>query len=785
MANIKQLRLLMRPAEAAWRSGEAIRTAAERIGARRGSTGSAFHPATGAAPLPVLLIPSLQRHDRTIELWGDLFPDSMERTVAAAREIRENKIPIFSESVDFGNAIDWHVDRCSGKRAPRVFYRDIDTLDPAEIGDAKHIWELNRCNFLLTLGRACGVTGDQSFFKAWREIVLSWIDANPFNIGINWVSSLELAIRAINWIWSSAFFVSELERDSALRDRFMRVMCLHGLHIERHLSYYFSPNTHLTGEALGLLYLGTAFPALDCSNRWRRTAETILKRELRRQILADGGYFERATYYHKYTIDFYLHYLLLSPQVDAEARGIISNMVRHLTLLAGPDGTIPLLGDSDGGQLLSLSANKRSIRGVCCASSVLLGDSELKSLCGDAFDEEALWLLGEDGIERFRALPEISPRWFHSINADTGYFCLRGSGGQGPAIVIDCGPHGWNGCGHAHADLLSFVLYGAGAAVIDDQGTYTYSGSKEIRDASRSSQSHNTITINDVSQSLPGEVFRWRSVAHPRGVFCRVAGEFGYFEGEHDAYDTLACRHKRVVLFFGGRLIVIVDLIRAGRSISSLLYNLQFAPGSMETLGNRFYRFVSGVEEFFVRIDAPKDMDVEIEKGMIYPDYHRAVPAPRLRLRETDLQGERRIITVLAPERGLIEGFERDESGLLRIAEGSANYRIAAGLYAGRSTAFEAEISALAVEGARRLAILRNAAGTPGVGEEKAFETAKPCGFMTACMEGDALSLTADERVPPFRTPIAVRTVTVNGIPATFDYRRGCVWITSEYAQGR
>jgi hypothetical protein len=736
-------------------------------------------PAERAVPEPALPFTSLLRLDRTLDLWRTLFPDSVERTVSAARDIRSHRIPIFSDSVDFGDEIDWHLDFWSGKRSPRRFYRDIDALDAAALGDAKHIWELNRCNFFVTLGRAYAATGDRSLFDAWRRIVISWIEENPYNIGLNWGSSLELAIRAINWIWSSVLFSAELESDAALRERLLRALCLHGRHIEKHLSYYFSPNTHLTGEALGLLYLGTAFPALEPAARWRSTAETILEREARRQILSDGGYFERATYYHKYTIDFYLHYLVLSARANEETRRIIGNMVRHLALLAGPDGTIPLLGDSDGGQLLSLSSNKRSMRGGCSSAAVLLEDGELKGLCGGVFDEEALWLLGEDGLRRFRALAEVSPRKRHSINEATGYFCLRGSGDGKPAIVLDCGPHGWNGCGHAHADMLSFVLYGAAGAVIDDPGTYTYSGSKEIRDVSRSSQSHNTITIDDVSQSIPGGVFRWRSVARPRGAYCRVAKDFGYFEGEHDAYDALACRHKRAVLYFGGGLIVIVDLVRAERAVSSLLYSLQFAPGRMEELGDRCFRFSSGAEEFFVRLDVAKAGEVEIEEGAVYPDYHRAVAAPRLRLREADLLGEERIVTVLAPERRLVEGFESGESGVLRIAAGSADYRIAAGLRAGGGTALEAEVSVCAAMGARRLALLRNAAGTPVMGDEKVFEADERCGFMAACMEGDSLLITADEPLPPLQTPIVAREVRVNGIPAAFDYRNGRMRILS------
>ena len=34
----------------------------------------------------------------------------------------------------------------------------------------------------------------------------------------------------------------------------------HAAHVERYLSLYYSPNTHLTGEALGLFYAGAVFP---------------------------------------------------------------------------------------------------------------------------------------------------------------------------------------------------------------------------------------------------------------------------------------------------------------------------------------------------------------------------------------------------------------------------------------------------------------------------------------------------------------------------------------------
>ena len=47
----------------------------------------------------------------------------------------------------------------------------------------------------------------------------------------------------------------------------LKYLYLHGRHLETYLSTYFSPNTHLTGEALGLYYLGTVFPEFSDAER--------------------------------------------------------------------------------------------------------------------------------------------------------------------------------------------------------------------------------------------------------------------------------------------------------------------------------------------------------------------------------------------------------------------------------------------------------------------------------------------------------------------------------------
>ena len=135
-------------------------------------------------------------------------------------------------------------------------------LDPA-LGDHKVIWELNRHQHWLALGRAYWLTRDPRYRAGFIAQLGSWMAANPPRTGINWASMLELGMRSLSWIWALHMFVEgsedgqtgHVERED---ERAWTVDLLLGLHaqlslVEHHLSTYFSPNTHLLGEALALV----------------------------------------------------------------------------------------------------------------------------------------------------------------------------------------------------------------------------------------------------------------------------------------------------------------------------------------------------------------------------------------------------------------------------------------------------------------------------------------------------------------------------------------------------
>src|SRR5205085_4155492 len=135
-------------------------------------------------------------------------------------------------------------------------------------------------------------------FRQWQH----WVKENPFLRGINWASALEVAMRALSWVW--LYHLAGREMPDHLHQQFLTGLYRHGRFLELNLSVYFSPNTHLLGEAVALHALGVLFG----QEAWRATGGRIVEEELRRQVRDDGSHFEQSAYYHVYALDFFLLY---------------------------------------------------------------------------------------------------------------------------------------------------------------------------------------------------------------------------------------------------------------------------------------------------------------------------------------------------------------------------------------------------------------------------------------------------------------------------------------------
>lgn len=465
--------------------------------------------------------------------------------------------------------IDWLWDPIHDRRAPRRFWKDVAFLDPRG-GDHKVIWELNRHQHWLALGRAAWLTGDPRWSCTFADELKSWLHANPPLEGINWASMLEIAFRSISWIWALHFFAPfDVPPEPWLIDLLVAIDRQLD-HVARHLSIYFSPNTHLLGEALALYVAGRSLPELRSAGRWSSLGRDILLNESRRQVNPDGGHAEQSAHYHRYALDFYLLALAVARRTEDSATPIfeetVSRMAEFCRAIADASGRLPTIGDDDGGMLFPICGRTPADASDSLAlASVLLGRPDLA--VGDV-PEEVLWMVG-DSAATVKQRPAVSPP--SVLFRDTGYAVLRSHDAH---AIVDVGRHGFLNGGHAHADALSLVLSACGQAVLIDPGTSTYTMDAERRDRFRSTAMHNTAVVDRRAQSAPDGPFHWRSRADADVNLWYASPDFDYIEASHDGYQPLV--HRRGVLRTPELWLIVDHLLGRGEHVVETFWH--FSP---------------------------------------------------------------------------------------------------------------------------------------------------------------------------------------------------------------
>jgi hypothetical protein len=486
--------------------------------------------------------------------------------VRAAGPLLEGRFNLLGyQGLTFSNGchrshIDWHFDPVHNRRAPDGFWSRVAYLHPS-CGDHKIVWELNRHQYWLVLGRAYWLSGDRRYRDTFVEHFDSWMGANPPLSGMNWASMLELALRGISWVWALHFFA--VDRDAAGLERSpWTVDLLIALDrqltlVEHNLSRYFSPNTHLLGEALALYVVGRTLPELRRAARWERLGRDILVEQIARQINRDGGHAELSTHYHRYTLDFYLLAFAIARQTDDPAAAsfgeAVERLARFARTIADDNGRLPGIGDDDGGSLLPICGREPlDVSDSLQLAAQLLDRPELSA---GPPAEEVAWITG-----RAACVPPAGNTWPSAALSESGYFVSRAPNGD--HLTIDAGPHGFLNGGHAHADALALTIGVRGRPLLIDPGTGCYTIDLSVRDRFRSTPYHNTITLDGRSQSVPDGPFHWRRVARSTALDWRTEGFFDLFEGAHDGYAPLL--HHRTVLARPGCWFVVDRLTGSG-----------------------------------------------------------------------------------------------------------------------------------------------------------------------------------------------------------------------------
>lgn len=360
---------------------------------------------------------------KKIETIKKEYPTSIIETITDADEICNHVFDVLgSGKTELSAELDWHHDFKSGFRwNPKGYYLGTTkhiTLD--DDSDVKVPWELNRCQHFVTLGKAYWYNDVQNakskidsekYALEFVNQIKCWISQNPVELGVNWACTMDVAIRAVNWIWAYYFFYNSATLTEEFKIKFFKCLFLHGRHIMNNLEFGLVRGNHYLSDIAGLIYLGILFQETKNGEKWLEKGLNALMEEMQVQVYPDGVDSEGSISYHRLVTEIFLSTTLLCLKNGINFpewyMSRLEKMIEFVMYYTKPDGKAPQIGDNDDGRLHILSnyANWDRLDHRCLLSigAALFKRQDFKLAAG-TFHEESFWLMGEDGLNAFTML---------------------------------------------------------------------------------------------------------------------------------------------------------------------------------------------------------------------------------------------------------------------------------------------------------------------------------------------------------------------------------------------
>jgi hypothetical protein len=558
----------------------------------------------------------------------------LQAVVRAADDTCARRFDVLgSGPFDAGRPVDWHRDFKSGRRWPAELAWTIDYTELDATSDVKVPWELSRCHWIAWLGQAYWLTGDGRHATAFAELLQEWLSSNPPGYGVNWAVPMEIAIRAVNWIYGIGFFADAPEVPDELWEELARSLAWHGRVLRGNLEYERHLGNHYVSNGTGLVALGRLFRHSAEGRSWLRAGKRILEQSIRWQVHADGVDYEKSISYHRLVMEcFYLPYAWSAVSEGGESRDYSRDYARRLERMfefteayTRPDGSTPLVSDADDGRVLRVAPGERITdhRGVLAVGAGLFRRADFLAAAGAVHGDATLLLSAARLAELARMERSYRPR--SRGFPEGGYYVSRDERSH---LFLDAGSIGFdNDAVHGHNDTLSLELWIAGTTYISDSGTFTYTADPALHRAMASTRAHNTVLVDELEiAEITGMWQIAGDLTMPRVTTWKAEADIDRWVAEHHGYARLAdpVVHRRDVTADRGRLRWrIVDTL-LGRAEHRLDLYWHFGPGvALEMLDP--HTLVASGPAGALRITC--NVPFAIQPGWIAPSFGVRLPA--------------------------------------------------------------------------------------------------------------------------------------------------------------
>lgn len=562
---------------------------------------------------------------------------SAEQLRSEAEQILELRFELASEpEIKFTECIDW-------------------SFDPTS--DPRRRWcrELNRHRWVATLAEAYRVFEDEKYAAGLVSLLVDWIHKNPPPTRRResdpvW-TLMGVGMRAA--IWPGAFY--RLLKSPSFDGNAQKLM-LASIHDHGDFLFRFKTHAnHLLRETNGLLALAGYFPFFREAAEWRSIALQRFGEEVDKQVYSDGSHLEMSSGYQWMVIEeieaadrLLNHFGWTLPDVDL--RSVLQKMYGLLVHIARPDGSWPQLGDGFLDQPMVLRKRLQE-------AGEHLELSTLKYIATQ----------GEEGTQPAET----------SVCFPQGAFAVMRSSWAENAdwLLFRAGPFGG---AHGHEDKLSVEVCVDGQPLLIDPGSYTYNAGDAFRTYFVSSNAHNTVVVDGMSQTRRWDQTHRAPAGHTGEQLRYLSGDrftyaSGVYEQGYGLYQfnipaqpkiTNGICHRREVLWIDQSYWLIVDRLEA---TTAHRYSrvFQTSPGTNVQPFATGIGLLAGEKNASLLLLNPIEDSVMINTAIGEEPSGNSicgwasngtrghkVPAPGIALHQ-DAQGSATLLTMLIPGQGL------------------------------------------------------------------------------------------------------------------------------------
>jgi hypothetical protein len=408
---------------------------------------------------------------------------------------------IFGYPVEFHD-INWHKDYVSGFVYPRDRFDKIIISRWYDKGiDIKFPWELSRFYFAVPLAQNYFITKDVRYYNRFKELVEDWIENNPFLFGVNWHCTMEVAIRAINWI-----IAVNLMKDKFVNDEVFYRLLLDSL--VKHANYIYSfpefkhnglGNNHLIADYCGLLFLSTTLKNHPQSKVWLETSVAGLCKCMDTQVNDDGTSFEGSIPYHRLVLEMFAYTAILcrTMEIDLPERYYtkLFKMFEFTAAYVDHNGNAPQIGDNDSGRIIIFHESDEHDHSYLVSIGKHLFNQTLYTQCLKRNCKISNWLPKVSKIIVDKNSLVANSWSQEGYFPKGGYYFLKNKNMLISVIVMDKTTRERKG--HIHLDIGSITLSYKGNPFIIDPGTFSYTRNQTDRLKYISDTSHNISAVKN------------------------------------------------------------------------------------------------------------------------------------------------------------------------------------------------------------------------------------------------------------------------------------------------